>query len=161
MEYLNLYDKSGILVNKKGIRGEKTEYLVGIVLVFIENSKSEFLIQKTSSLRDSVFATTGGHVSYGSDFLETAVNEIKEELGIDILKEELKEINTYIRERFVQKVYYIKKDIDIEDISIQESEVDYVKWLTKDEINFLIKNNKFRESHIEGYNYIVDNIHNY
>jgi len=160
MEYLNLYDKSGILINKKGIRGEKTEYLVGIVLVFMENSKGEFLIQKTSSLRDSVFATTGGHVSYGTDFLETAINEIKEELGIDISKKELVEVNTYIRERFVQKVYYLKKDVDIKDITIQESEVDYVKWLTKDEINEIIKNNKFRESHIAGYKYIVDNINN-
>jgi len=158
MEYLNLYDKRGNLINKKGIRGEKTEYLVGIVLVFIENSKGEFLIQKTSSERDSIFATTGGHVSYGTNFLETAVNEIKEELGIDILKNELKEINTYIREHFVQKVYYLKKDVDIKDITIQEFEVDYVKWLTKDEINNLIKNNKFRESNIEGYKYIVDNV---
>ena len=44
MEYLNLYDKDGNLTEEKGIRGVKTDKLVGIVIIFIENSKGEFLI---------------------------------------------------------------------------------------------------------------------
>ena len=88
MEYLNLYDKEGNLTKEKGIRGEITNKLVGIVLIFIENSKGEFLIQKTSPSRENVYATTGGHVSYGSTFEETVINEVKEELGIDILEKE-------------------------------------------------------------------------
>lgn len=127
MEYLNLYDKEGNLLNKKGIRGEKTGDLVGIVIIFIENSKGEFLIQKTSSSRKSTFATTGGHVSYGSTFEESIVNEVKEELGIDITNQEFVETNTYVRDYYIQKVYYLKKDIDINDITIQEDEVEYVK----------------------------------
>lgn len=156
MEYLNLYDKSGNLIDEKGVRGVKTDKLVGIVIIFIENSKGEFLIQKTSSSRESVFATTGGHVSYGSTFKETAINEVKEELGIDIKDEDIIEVNTYIREFFVQKVYYLKKDIDIKDIIIQEDEVEYVEWLSKDKINELIENNEFRKSNIEGYKYIIN-----
>ena len=158
MEYLNLYDRQGNLLKEKGIRGEKSDNLVGIVIIFIENSKGEFLIQKTSSSRSSVFATTGGHVSYGSDFYDSIINEVKEELGIDISKEEIKEVNTYIREYYIQKVYYLKKDIDIKDIRIQEDEVDYVKWLDKNTINKLIENNEFREGNIEGYKYIINNI---
>lgn len=38
MEYLNLYDTEGNLLNKKGIRGEKNSDLVGIVIIF--NSKN-------------------------------------------------------------------------------------------------------------------------
>ena len=159
MEYLNLYDKEGNLLNKKGIRGEKTGDLVGIVIIFIENSKGEFLIQKTSSSRKSTFATTGGHVSYGSTFEESIVNEVKEELGIDITNQEFVETNTYVRDYYIQKVYYLKKDIDIDinDITIQEDEVEYVKWLDKKTINELIKNKQFREGNIEGYQYIINN----
>ena len=160
MEYLNLYDKSGNLTNKKGIRGEKTDKLVGIVIIFIENSKGEFLIQKTSSSRNSIFATTGGHVPYGSTFKDAIINEVKEELGIDITNENVIEVNTYIREYYIQKVYYLKKDINNNDITIQEDEVEYVQWISQEKINKLIKNSEFREGNIEGYKYIINNIKN-
>ena len=160
MEYLNLYDKAGNLTNEKGIRGEKTDKLVGIVIIFIENSKGEFLIQKTSPSRQNVFATTGGHVSYGDTFLNSIVKEVKEELGIEVTKEEVTEVNTYIKDSFIQKVYYLKKDIDIEDITIQKDEVQYVAWFSKDNIEKLINNNEFRESNIEGYRYIINNYNN-
>ena len=158
MEYLNLYDESGNLTIEKGIRGVKSDRLVGIVIIFIENSKGEFLIQKTSSARNSIFATTGGHVSFGSTFEETVINEVKEVLGVDITNDNFVEVNTYIREYYVQKVYYLKKDIDKNDIKIQKDEVEYVEWLSKDKINELIKNNEFREGNIEGYKYIISNI---
>lgn len=158
MEYLNLYDKEGNLTNEKGIRGEKTDKLVGIVIIFIENSNGEFLIQKTSKSRENVYATTGGHVSYGSTFKETVINEVKEELGIDISNDDVIEMNTYIREKVIQKVYYLKKNININDIIIQEDEVEKIEWLSKKQINKLIDNNEFRKSNIEGYKYIIDNI---
>ena len=156
MEYLNLYDKTGKLLKEKGIRGEKREELVGIVIIFIENSKGEFLIQKTSASRGNIFATTGGHVSYGSDFSDTVINEVKEELGIDVSNENIVEVNTFITDRYVQKVYYLKKDIDINDITIQEDEVEYVEWLSKETIDNLIVNNSFREGNIPGYKHIVN-----
>lgn len=158
MEYLNLYDRKGNLTNEKGIRGEKTDKLVGIVIIFIQNKEGKFLIQNTSKSRESIFATTGGHVSYKSDFKESVIKEVNEELGIDISNEKIIEVNTYIRERYIQKVYYLKKDIDINDITIQEDEVEYVKWLSIEEINNLIKNNKFREGNIEGFKYIIEKL---
>lgn len=154
MEYLNLYDKKGKLLNEKGIRGEKSSDLVGVAIIFIENSKGELLIQKTSSSRNSVFATTGGHVAYGSTFEETIRSEVQEELGIDITNEKIVEVNTYIRDCDIQKVYYLKKDIDIKDITIQEDEVEYVKWLDDETINKLIGKGEFREGNIEGYQYL-------
>lgn len=158
MEYLNLYDKEGNLTNEKGIRGEITNKLVGIVLIFIENSKGEFLIQKTSPSRENVYATTGGHVSYGSTFEETVINEVKEELGIDITNDNIILMNTYIRERVIQKVFYLKKDISINDITIQEDEVENIEWLSKEKINELIENNEFRTSNIEPYKFVVEHI---
>ena len=156
MEFLNLYDKTGNLLKEKGIRGQKTDKLFGIVIIFIENVAGEFLIQKTSPSRNSEFATTGGHVSYGETFEQAIHKEVKEELGIDISKDVVIEANTYIRQHCVQKVYYLKKDIDIKDIIIQEDEVEYVKWLSKEEINELIKNKEFRQGNIEGYRYIIN-----
>ena len=157
MEYLNLYDNDGNLLKQKGIRGQDSEFLKGIVIIFIENSKGEFLIQKTSMSRGNVFATTGGHVEYGSTFEETVVKEVKEELGVDIANDSIVEVKTYIGKKTIQKVYYLKKNIDIEDIIIQEEEVEYVKWLDKETINQLIENDEFRKGNIEGYQYIIEN----
>ena len=55
-------------------------------------------------------------------------------------------------------MYYLKKDIDKNDIIIQEDEVEYVELMSKERINELIQNNEFREGNIEGYKYIINNI---
>lgn len=159
MEYLNLYDDKGNLLNEIGIRGKENNNnnLEGIAIIFIQNSRGEFLIQKTSRSRGDEFSTTGGHVLFGSDFLDTIIREVNEELGIDIAKEKIIEANTYVVEHYFQKVYYLRKDINIKDIKVQKSEVDYVRWLSKEEINNLIKNNEFRKGNIEGYKYIINN----
>lgn len=156
MEYLNLYDRQGNLIDKKGVRGQKSDYLVGIVIIFIENSKGEFLIQKTSEKRGNIFATTGGHVSYGSNFYDSVINEVKEELGIDISNNKIIEVSTYIWKYYVQKVYYLKLDIDINEVIIQKDEVDYVKWLSKEEIFKLIEEKQFREGNIEGFKKVLE-----
>ncbi len=155
IEYLNLYDKEGNLVNEKGIRGVPSNYLKGIVIIYIENSKGEFLIQKTSKSRGSVFATTGGHVDYGDTFDSTIIKEVKEELGLDISNDLVKEVTSFTYDTDIQKVYYLKKDIDIKDITIKEDEVEYVKWMSIDEIKELIDKNEYREGNIDGFNYIL------
>lgn len=160
MEYLNLYDNNGNLLKEKGIRGKDNVGLVGIVIIFIENSKGEFLIQRTSVSKGNTFATTGGHVTYGTTFYDTIINEVNEELGINISNDKVIEINTYIEESYVQKIYYLNKDIDIEDITIQESEVQYVEWISKEKIEELIRNKTFRESNIKGYRDVIDYISN-
>ena len=156
IEYLNLYDKEGNLVNEKGIRGVPSNYLKGIVIIYIENSKGEFLIQKTSKSRGSVFATTGGHVDYGDTFDSTIIKEVKEELGLDISNDLVKEVTSFTYDTDIQKVYYLKKDIDIKDITIKEDEVEYVKWMSIDEIKELIDKNEYREGNIDGFNYILE-----
>ena len=108
IEYLNLYDENGNLCEEKGIRGEKTDKYKGISSIFIENSKGEFLLQKTSASRNSIYATTGGHVQYGSNFYETIIREVKEELGLDISNEKIIEIETIARYPYLKKIYYLK-----------------------------------------------------
>lgn len=159
MEYLNLYDENKNLTEKTILRGDKPEdgYYVGIVIIFIENSKGQFLIQKTSKEKGSIWATTGGLVKSGASPDITIIEEMKEELGIDIDIEDLKHITTDKRKHAFQDVYYLKKDIDINDLTLQKEEVEYVKWLSIDEISNLIDNNEFREGNIKPFKYLIDN----
>lgn len=152
MEYLDLYDENQNLIGEKILRSKNMKPVIGkyikIVIVFIENSEGKFLIQKTSKEKGSVFATTGGLVSSGYTSDETVVKEIEEELGLIVDFKELKHIETIKREYAFQDTYYLKKDIDIKNLILQECEVEYVKWLSIDEIKKLISNNEFRKGNV-------------
>lgn len=161
MEYLDLYDNNRNLIGEKVLRSKNMKPEIGkniiIVIVFIENSEGKFLIQKTSKEKGSIYATTGGHVKSGSTSNKTVIEEIKEELGIDVDFKDLKLLYTEKREFAFQDIYYLKKDINIQDLTLQKDEVEYVKWLSVDEINELIKKDMFRKGNISAFEYIVQN----
>lgn len=161
MEYLDLYDENKKLIGEKILRSkdmkpQKGKYIC-IVIVFIQNSEGKFLIQMTSKEKGSVWATTGGLVKSGSTPDLTIIEEIKEELGIDVNINEIKHIYTEKRENTFIDTYYLKKDLAINELILQKEEVEFVKWLSIDEINNLIKNNKFRKGNIEPFKYIIEN----
>lgn len=106
------------------------------------------MIQKTSTERDSVYATTGGHVTYGDTGKVTAQKELKEELGIDISLEELEYIDTLKYPKAYCEIYYLSKEIDLEKIQLQEEEVEKVEWMTEEEIERLIQSGNFRKVNI-------------
>lgn len=77
------------------------------------------------------------------------ITEIKEELGINVIEQNIKLLKTIKTKDDFVDIYYLREDIDIKKIKIQKEEVENVKWATIDEINELIKNEDFSESHIE------------
>lgn len=147
MKMRDLYDINRNLTGKKIFKGDvipENTYIM-IVVIFIQNDNNEFLIQKRSIQKDGLWATTGGHPKSGESSLEGIITEVKEELGIvidrPILFKQASGKNT------ICDLYYIKKNIDLKDIILQEEEVSSVKWASIDEINELMKNNEFKESH--------------
>ena len=151
MELLQLFDENKNMLNESIERDKKKELEPGkyfmIILLFIENN-NKFLIQKTSDSRESEYATTGGHVTYGDNALKTVIKEAKEELGLDLKESEIKEIETVKGKYGYVSIYYCNKKIDINELTIQEEEVDSLYWMSIDEINELIKEDKFRKSNI-------------
>ena len=160
MEYLDLYDENENLIGEKVLRSKDMKLEIGkyikIVIVFIKNNEDKFLIQKTSKEKGSVWATTGGLVSSGYTSDETIVKEIEEELGLIIDFNELKHIETIKREYAFQDTYYLEKNIEIEDIKVQEEEVELVKWLSIDEIKELINKGEFRKGNIEAFENLLE-----
>ena len=162
-EYTDLYDENKNLTGEKLFREKGTKLIVPkgrysvVVLVFIENSKGEFLFQMTSKRKKNVWATTGGHVKSGQTSKEAVIEEIKEELGIDINEDEVKLFKTYKYDDAFKDVFYIKKDIDINSLTYEKDEVEYVKYLTKEEILDLINNNgNIRKTNIDAFLDIIN-----
>jgi len=151
MEILDLYDDNFNKLDETIVRGNSIPSGKNIMLsvVFIENKDNKYLIQKTSISKGGEYSTTGGHVLSGEDSEISIIREIKEELGIDIDIKELKHLNTfkYSTKPCIFNIYLLNKDIDINDIVLQEEEVESVKWLSTLEIEKLINNNEFLVSH--------------
>lgn len=160
MEYLDLYDKDKKLTGERIIRGKgkpkvpENSY-INIVIIFIQNSDGKFLFQVTSKDRGNEIATTGGHVKSGQTSYSAILAEVNEELGIDISEEKVKMIASYIVEFAFMDVYYLKSDIDVNKLTLQDEEVESVKWLSIDEIKKLIEQDKLRKGNIKAFDSIL------
>ena len=159
MELLQLFDDNKNMLNEYVERDKKLELPEGkyfmIILLFIQNNEGKFLIQKTSKEKGSVYAVTGGHVTYKDDALTTCIKEAKEELGLTLKEDELEEIDVLKYKVGYITVYYLKKDIDINTLQLQKEEVESVSWMSIEEINTLITENKLRKGNIEPFKTLI------
>lgn len=161
-EYTDLYDGNKKLTDKKLFRekGCKLKVPEGyyniVVLAFIKNSKGEFLLQKTSKNKGSMWAVTGGHVKAGQTSLACVIDEIKEELGVYIDENDIQLFKTYKYETAFKDVYYIEKDIDLSKLVYEKDELEYAKYFTVNEINKLIENGELRKTNIDAFLDIVN-----
>ena len=150
MEYLDLYDIDGNLLNKVILRGDKSfedgEY-IKLAVIWLK-CKDKYLIQKTSPQKGGEYAVTGGHVPTGFTSEEQAVVELNEELGIAISEDDITYLGTLIKGSHAMFDIYLYEDDNLcnAEFVLQEEEVENVSWYTKEEIESLISNGVFRES---------------
>ncbi len=152
MELLDIYDNDGNVTGRKIARGDKTAIIgenehIAVGVIFIENDKGEFLIQKTSKEKGGEFSSTGGHIDSGETPLVSIRREVEEELGINVFNEKIEEYGFICYDMPLRFLFYLKKDIDIKDVKVQKEEVDYVKYMTVEEIEELINNGEMLKSH--------------
>ncbi len=121
-----------------------------------ENGGYEVLLQKRSAQKDSnpgcYDISSAGHVEAGKDYLESALREMKEELGIDAQPEDLQEVGFHrgsfeavfhgkpFRDEELSMVYLYRKEISIAELTLQESEVESVRWMDYEECRRNIEN---------------------
>ena len=155
IEKRDLYDINRKLTGETIYKGDEipsNRYII-VVLAFMQNSKGEFLIQKRSKQKDGKYASTGGHAKTGENSLQAIQTEISEELGIKTTKNDLKLIyeGRQDEKHVFFDIYYMKKDINIENLTLQKEEVESVQWLSKEQVKDLINNDLFLDSHAEEF----------
>ena len=160
MEKRDLYDRNKKLTGETIYKGEQippNRYIL-VVLVFIQNSKGEFLIQKRSIEKDGKYGSTGGHPKSGENSIQGMCTEIKEELGLSVDEKDLELISTGRDDLgpVFFDIYYLKKDVEIENLVLQKEEVDFVEWLSISQIKQLINDGLFLQSHAESVYRIID-----
>lgn len=140
-------EKTGI-VRERGVT-HRDGSLHGTAHIWIvrENDQSGYdvLLQKRSEKKDSYPGcydiSAAGHMDAGDDWLETAVRELSEELGIKADDSDLEFVrfrSGYFEGEFggkpfkdneISALYVYRKPVDIEALSLQESEVESMRWM--------------------------------
>lgn len=157
MEYWDIYDKDRNFTGKKKGKYEKWnegEYHLATE-VWVINSKKQILVQQRSDkceILPGVWALTTGRVISGETTRQGCVRELREELGITVKEEDCELAGTYFKTRLgmIWDIYFVRKDVELDQIVLQEEEVARVKLVSTDE---------FREMLREGIMYEYDEIY--
>lgn len=155
-EYFDILNENGEFINEIASRNEchkKGLWHKAVVLFVISTDNKNILLQQRSSMKKAWpnlwDVTAGGHVLKGELGYQSVIRETKEELGIDIAKEELEFIGATRSidtagegpNKHINEYYIVHKDIKIDDITLQKEEVQDIKWFPVKDIIKQINNN--------------------
>ena len=120
----------------------------------------QILLQKRCEGKDSFPGcydiSSAGHIPAGCGYVESALRELEEELGVTAKAEELIECGDItigwderfydkeFKDRQYSKIFIIWRDIDESDFRLQENEVESVLWMDFDDCMDAVKNDKIK-----------------
>lgn len=137
-ELLTQVDKENIVVGPipRGVAHASKDVYYRTIYVLVKNEQNEILLQKRSATKDLYpncwDLSVGGHVVYGDSYEETALRELREELGITAnLKDTVKKGEVLVslpnsNEYFYVYEYQLKAS---DEIQLASAEIAETKWL--------------------------------
>ena len=165
MEYFDIVDEDGNptggIVSREKAHKEGIPHRTSHVWIVRETEKGyDILLQKRSPGKDSYpgmyDTSSAGHISSGDEPAESAVRELREELGIRAEPSRLEYIGKFHRiysETFhgslfkdheISFVFLFHGAVDTEQISLQEDEVEEVRWFDLESVRNEIQRSRER-----------------
>lgn len=165
MEYLDICDEDGqptgeIVSRNIAHRDGILHRTAHVWIVREKEGRIQILLQKRSMEKESFpglyDTSSAGHIPSGSEPLPSALRELNEELGVAAEPGDLvfagkfriryeKEFHGKpFRDNEVTWVYVCSRPVDIEDLTLQKSEVDEARWFDLDEVWNEIKTSRER-----------------
>ncbi|EOI04959.1 hypothetical protein UAY_00660 [Enterococcus moraviensis ATCC BAA-383] len=149
MEYMDIYtsekQRTSKIHTRDHVMNDGDYRFVVSVLIF--NSAGKLLIQKRQSSKTSWANwwdyTAGGAVITGESLYEAAQRELLEETGIIV---DLKDVPSRLTVSFEEgwdEIYFVTKDIALNELVLQEEEVSEMKWVTEQEYLQMLNQNEF------------------
>lgn len=165
MEYIDVLNENGVKTGEILSRDEvhKKGLWHRAAIVIMVNDKNEILMQQRSNTKEKFPGlwdlSVAAHVISGEDPIQTLVRELNEEIGVLINKRievkdlrfisSFKNIHSYedknlghIDEKAFYEFFVLYKNFDISMISLNDGEVQDIKWLNYFEILKLRDENK-------------------
>lgn len=171
MELIDVIDENNNLTGKiedKDIVHEKGLWHREIS-VWIMNKNGEILLQKRAMSKKQhpgKWSIVAGHIQAGETPLQGAIRETKEEVGIDVLENELEYIICQKKQsqfpkvkqynNYFNYVYFLLVDYKIEDYVIQIEELSEIRYITIED--FIKELKEESEKYVHGYDKLKDMI---
>lgn len=162
-ELRDLYDANSVKTGKTYRKGDiiPEGYYPMVVMVVIRNSNGDFLMQKRVKEKGGDWGVTGGHPKAGETAIEGIITEVKEELGLDFSQENFIEYDSGCDGRDCYKMYFVNKDVELDDIIIQEDELSEARWFSMEKLKHMVETKELNENQISCFikvcNYLENN----
>jgi len=149
-ELCDIYDINGNKTGEVFMRGEVLQdgqYHLA-ANIWIINRNFEILIQKRSDFKKyspNIWATHGGCVSAGETSLNGCIREVYEEVGIEIQAKDIKPLTRTTSGKMIMDSYTAVQEFNISSAKLQVEEVSEIKWVSMNELEYMVKNKEFFE----------------
>lgn len=164
-EMIDVLDENGVKTGRVATREQvhREGLWHRCIVVAILNDKNEILLQQRSHNKeknaDMWDISVAGHISAGQDSLSAAAREINEEVSVNLgryidisdfrymfcHRGEQEYENGIIERQFYDFFILRQPNLHLEDIKMQESEVQAIKFCTMSELRTLISNHELVE----------------
>lgn len=150
-EKRDLYDINSVKTDKIYYKGDviPNGYYPMVVMIAIQNSNGEFLMQKRVPSKGGDWGVTGGHPKSGETPREGIITEVKEELGLNIENCDIEEFDYGCDGKDCYIMYYTKLDVDISLLKIQLEELTEVRWFSMNELTEMVDKGELNQDQVD------------
>ena len=154
-ELIDILNEDGSKTGKCATKAEiyQNGYWHRSVHIWIINDQKELLMQRRNPLKKTFpnlwAISSAGHVLWNEDSIKSGIRELKEELNIDVKKEDLEYLFTVKREqpyknsylRVIDDVYLLHLNLDVEHTKLQVEELTDIKYVYYEYLKSILENN--------------------
>ena len=165
MEYLDIVDRdgkpTGEIISREAAHRDGIRHRTAHVWIVRRSGDGwEILLQKRSMEKESFpgfyDTSSAGHIPAGEEPLPSALRELSEELGIEASPEQLRSAGIFrnqyekvfhgklFRDSEVTQVFVYDGRVEISSLTLQETEVDEVRWFGLEEVRQEIRTDHSR-----------------
>lgn len=165
MEYFDVVDEkgnpTGETIERKEAHRMGIRHRTGHVWILRKHmDENQVLVQKRAEGKDSFPGcydiSSAGHVPAGKDYVESALRELEEELGLIVNPEELLDCGVFSEkfrskfhgEEFIEdqvcKVFILFKDVEISELTLQQEELDGAMWIKFEDLLDAVESGRYQ-----------------
>ena len=157
-EYIDIVTKKGEPTGKTALKSEahKNGWYHNTIHLWLYTTKGEILLQQRSH-KKAIYpllwdVSVAGHIDTGESFIEAALRETKEEIGLELNSDSLKKIGVKLHESSYNyggiqdnefhHIYIAELKTSLHLLTPQEAEVEALKLVTFKEFEDLLKHSE-------------------